>query len=82
MGCSAAAGDVPGASGVGEGGAPDRVLATTSTAGKVDRPRPLCLYPMVAGWKGTGSSDEAANFSCVAAPAAAPAARATTGGQQ
>jgi feruloyl esterase len=45
------------------------LLATHSTAGKVDRSRPLCPYPQVARYKGTGSIDEAANFTCVAAPA-------------
>jgi feruloyl esterase len=28
------------------------------------RTRPLCPYPQVAKWNGTGSSDDAANFSC------------------
>ena len=66
-----------------KGNAPDKMIATHSTAGKVDRSRPLCLYPQVARWKNTGSSDDAANFACVAAPAAAPAAKTTTtGGQQ
>ena len=51
-----------------KGVAPDRVIASRSTNGKVDRTRPLCLYPLVARHKGTGSTDEAANFSCVAAP--------------
>jgi hypothetical protein len=35
---------------------------------------------MVARHKGTGSIDEAANFSCVAAPAVSPV-RTSTGGQ-
>ena len=35
-------------------------------AGKVDRTRPLCPYPQVAKYKGSGSIDEAANFSCIA----------------
>ena len=48
-----------------KGIAPDTMVATHSTAGKVDRTRPLCPYPQVARYKGTGSSDEAANFSCV-----------------
>ena len=61
-----------------KGIAPDKLIATHSTNGKVDRTRPLCLYPLVARYKGTGSSDEAANFACVAAPAAAPAAKTTT----
>ena len=52
-----------------KGVAPDTLLATHSTGGKVDRTRPLCPYPQVARYKGTGSIDEAANFSCVA-PAA------------
>jgi feruloyl esterase len=47
------------------GRAPDAVLASHATAGKVDRTRPLCAYPAVAKYKGSGSTDEAANFSCV-----------------
>jgi Tannase and feruloyl esterase len=67
-----------------KGIAPDKLIATHSTNGKIDRTRPLCMYPLVARYKGTGSSDEAANFACVAAPAAAPAAKTTTstGGQR
>ena len=30
------------------------------------RTRPLCAYPKVARWTGKGSTDEAANFVCVA----------------
>jgi len=48
-----------------KGIAPDRIVATHSTAGKVDRTRPLCAYPAVARYTGKGSIDEAANFSCV-----------------
>jgi hypothetical protein len=29
-----------------------------------DRTRPLCPYPQVAKYKGTGSTDEASNFVC------------------
>jgi len=67
-----------------KGTAPDKLIATHSTNGKIDRTRPLCTYPLVARYKGTGNSDEAANFSCVAAPAAAPPAKTTTstGGQR
>jgi feruloyl esterase len=65
-----------------KGIAPDKLIATHSTAGKVDRSRPLCLYPQVARWKGTGSSDEAANFSCVAPPSATATKTTTTGGHQ
>ncbi len=47
-----------------KGKAPDAILATHSTDGKVDMSRPLCPYPQVATWKGTGSTSDAANFSC------------------
>jgi feruloyl esterase len=47
-----------------KGIAPDRLVASHSTGGKIDRTRPLCMYPQVAKWKGTGSSDDAANFVC------------------
>ena len=39
-------------------------------SGAVDRTRPLCPYPQVAVYKGTGSMDEAANFVCKAGDAA------------
>ena len=45
--------------------APDAIIASHSTDGKVDRTRPLCAYPEVAKYKGSGSIDDAANFSCV-----------------
>ncbi|HEY3159318.1 MAG TPA: tannase/feruloyl esterase family alpha/beta hydrolase [Vicinamibacterales bacterium] len=35
-----------------------------ATNGKVDRRRPLCPYPQIAHYKGTGSIDEAGNFFC------------------
>lgn len=47
------------------GKAPDAVLASHETDGKIDRTRPLCAYPGVAKYKGTGSTDNAANFACV-----------------
>lgn len=31
----------------------------------ITRSRPLCALPLVARWKGTGSTDDAANFACV-----------------
>jgi feruloyl esterase len=43
---------------------PARVIAAHRTAGKVDRTRPLCPYPEVARYTGSGSIDEAANFNC------------------
>ena len=30
----------------------------------VDRTRPLCPYPQVATYKGTGSVNDASNFAC------------------
>ncbi len=49
-----------------KGKAPEQIIASHGTAGKVDRTRPLCPYPKVAKYKGTGSIDEAANFVCAA----------------
>jgi Tannase and feruloyl esterase len=51
---------------VSKGKAPDMMLAEHLTENKVDRSRPLCPYPQVAKYKGTGSTDEAANFACTA----------------
>ena len=59
------------------GTAPDKLIASHATDGKIDRTRPLCPYPQVARWKGTGSSDEAINFTCAAPSAATPATRTT-----
>ena len=53
-----------------KGIAPDTIIAAKRvpdpdpTKGIV-RTRPLCAYPQVARWKGTGSTDDAANFACV-----------------
>ena len=49
-----------------QGQAPDAILASHSTDGVVDRRRPLCPYPQVAVYRGTGSTDEAASFACTA----------------
>ena len=46
------------------GKAPEQILASHQTAGKVDRTRPLCPYPQTAVYKGSGSTDDAANFVC------------------
>jgi feruloyl esterase len=32
--------------------------------GVADRTRPLCLYPAVAVYKGSGDTNDAANFTC------------------
>jgi feruloyl esterase len=47
-----------------QGKAPDTLVASHVTDGKVDRTRPLCPYPQVVKYKGTGSIDDAANFAC------------------
>jgi Tannase and feruloyl esterase len=47
-----------------KGVAPAAVVATHMTNDIVDRTRPLCPYPQVAKYVGTGSLDEAANFRC------------------
>jgi hypothetical protein len=45
--------------------APDTLDAVRrDQAGAVIRSRPLCQYPLVARYKGTGSTDEAGNFEC------------------
>jgi feruloyl esterase len=52
------------------GVAPDKIPASHLTNGVVDRTRPLCPFGQVAKWNGVGSSDDAANFACVADAAA------------
>jgi feruloyl esterase len=47
-----------------KGSAPDRINASHMTSGTVDRTRPLCPYPQVAAYKGTGDTNDAANFAC------------------
>jgi feruloyl esterase len=48
------------------GTAPEMMVAEHVSGGTVDRTRPLCPYPQVAVYKGTGSINDAANFSCKA----------------
>lgn len=48
-----------------EGKAPSTLTAARrDQAGAITRSRPLCQYPLVAKYKGSGSTDDAANFSC------------------
>jgi tannase/feruloyl esterase len=47
-----------------KGAPPAQIVASHRAGGRIDRTRPLCPYPQVARYKGTGSIDEAANFSC------------------
>jgi feruloyl esterase len=48
-----------------QGTAPAQIIAARlSKDGGVERTRPLCPYPQEAVYQGTGSTDEAANFTC------------------
>jgi len=56
-----------------QGVAPEKLIATkykegapAASAGSVSRTRPLCPYPQIARWTGSGSTDDAANFACAA----------------
>ena len=55
-----------------KGKTPERIVAAHLPIGpdgqasaKPDRTRPLCPYPQVAKYKGSGSTDDASNFVCV-----------------
>ncbi len=51
-----------------QGVAPQRIVATkyvdNSAAKGIALQRPLCVYPMVARYKGSGDQNDAANFTC------------------
>jgi feruloyl esterase len=47
-----------------QGKAPDSIPASRVVDGKTVRTRPLCPYPQEAVYKGSGSTDDAANFAC------------------
>lgn len=47
-----------------QGVAPDAIVASRVQAGVATETRPLCPYPKKAVYKGSGSTTEAANFSC------------------
>ena len=51
---------------VGSGSAPRRILAS-NPPGAAPRTRPLCNWPLVATYTGTGSTDDEKNFRCRAA---------------
>lgn len=48
------------------GVAPDKLIASKVESGNVIRTRPVCAYPNVARYDGSGSIDDAANFQCAA----------------
>ncbi len=47
-----------------QGAPPAQIIATHRSGGRIDRTRPLCPYPQVARYKGRGSIDDAASFTC------------------
>jgi feruloyl esterase len=49
-----------------KGTAPAKLIGARVEQGETKRTRPLCPYPEVARYKGTGSIDDAGNFNCVA----------------
>jgi feruloyl esterase len=54
---------------VDQGVAPERIVAAKrkndmDPSSEIVRTRPLCAYPLVAHYKGDGSTDDAANFVC------------------
>ena len=52
-----------------KGVAPEQIVAAkykgANPASGIVRSRPLCAFPKVAHWNGSGSTDDAANFTCV-----------------
>jgi feruloyl esterase len=50
---------------VARGTAPDRILAAKVSDGNIVRTRPLCAYPTEARYRGSGDTDDAANFVCI-----------------
>ncbi len=43
---------------------PGEIIAARIENGKQIRTRPLCAYPEIASYKGSGSTDDATNFTC------------------
>jgi feruloyl esterase len=44
--------------------APDQIVAAKVSAGRIEMTRPICAYPKVAQYRGSGSPNDAANFVC------------------
>ena len=47
-----------------DGIAPDRIIASYKDSGRVYKQRPVCPYPQVAIYKGSGDINDADNFRC------------------
>jgi feruloyl esterase len=50
---------------VDDGTAPERIVASRYVDGKVVRTRPLCAYPALAVYNGTGDTENETSFKCV-----------------
>lgn len=46
------------------GKTPERIIASKLQDGKTIRTSPLCAYPKIASYKGTGDTEDAENFAC------------------
>ncbi|HTV52401.1 MAG TPA: tannase/feruloyl esterase family alpha/beta hydrolase [Steroidobacteraceae bacterium] len=51
-----------------QGKPPERIVAAHLTKGVTDRTRPLCPYPQLATYTGSGSTDSADSFTCRTPP--------------
>jgi feruloyl esterase len=49
-----------------QGKKPAQIGASHQTRGQVDKTRPLCPYPQVAKYKGSGDTNDAGSFTCAA----------------
>jgi feruloyl esterase len=47
------------------GTAPETILATKFVDDTPQTTRPLCVFPKVAKYSGRGSTNDAANFTCI-----------------
>jgi feruloyl esterase len=48
-----------------DGTAPDQLIASHFTAGVADKTRPVCAYPQIAEYKGTGDPNAPSSWACV-----------------
>src|SRR5262249_54109116 len=60
-----------------KGVAPEKIIASKALNGVTVRTRPLCPYPRRAVYKGSGSTDDAANFICRPDSSGTPSLRRT-----
>jgi feruloyl esterase len=53
-----------------KGVAPEKFIGShmDTKTNSVDMTRPVCSYPKIPAWKGSGSTSDASNFSCVVNP--------------